>query len=138
MFNKLFNNRLCRCSSSYWWLKFVGLLEFPVTGMLKDFHWSKKTQLLWKYIFPKTVAPNRYSTHTVPNFCLQSRTFNKKEWLRLMVLLKSFMTSIYSIISVETSLVTHFSGYEMITLHKKAMSYVSNHDFSLFHVLKCS
>ena len=31
------------------------------------------------------------------------------------------MTSIYSIISTETRLVTHFSGYKTITLHEKAM-----------------
>ena len=30
---------------------------------------------------------------------------------------KVFMTSIYSIISIEIRLVTHFSGYEIITLH---------------------
>ena len=46
------------------------------------------------------------------------------------------MTSIYSIISIETSLVTHFSRYEIITLHWKGMLYVSNHDFSLFCLLK--
>ena len=39
------------------------------------------------------------------------------------------MTSIYSIISIETSLVTHFSGYKTITLHEEAMLYVLNHDF---------
>ena len=37
------------------------------------------------------------------------------------------MTSIYSIISIETRLVTHFSGYKTITLHEKAMLYVLNH-----------
>ena len=45
------------------------------------------------------------------------------------------MTSIDSIMSIETSLVTHFSGYEIITLHSKGMLYVSNHDFSLVEVL---
>ena len=39
------------------------------------------------------------------------------------------MTSMYSIISIETRLVTHFSGYKTITLHEKAMLYVLNHDF---------
>ena len=39
------------------------------------------------------------------------------------------MTSIYSIIFIETRLVTHFSKYKTITLHEKAMSYVLNHDF---------
>ena len=42
------------------------------------------------------------------------------------------MTSIYSIISIETGLVTHFSGYKTITLHEKAMLYVLNHDFRFF------
>ena len=42
------------------------------------------------------------------------------------------MTSIYSIISIETRLVTHFSGYKTITLHEKAMLYVLNHDFRFF------
>ena len=37
------------------------------------------------------------------------------------------MTSIYSIISIETRLVIHFSGYKTITLHEKAMLYVLNH-----------
>ena len=37
------------------------------------------------------------------------------------------MTSIYSIISIETRFVTHFSGYKTITLHEKAMLYVLNH-----------
>ena len=40
------------------------------------------------------------------------------------------MTSIHSIISIETKLVTHFSGYKTITLHEKAMLYDLNHDFS--------
>ena len=62
---------------------------------------------------------------------VRSKTSNKKEWLLLMFLLSSFMTSIYSIISIETRLVTHFSGYEIITLHYKGMLYVSNHDFLL-------
>ena len=39
------------------------------------------------------------------------------------------MTSIYSIISIKTRLVTHFSGYKTITLHKKAMLYVLEHNF---------
>ena len=42
------------------------------------------------------------------------------------------MTSIYSIISIETRLVTHFSGYKTITLHEKAMLYV----FSLIEILQ--
>ena len=46
-----------------------------------------------------------------------------------MFLLQSFMITIYSIISIETSLVTHFSGYKTITLHQKAMLYVLNRDF---------
>ena len=49
------------------------------------------------------------------------RTFNKKEWLLLIFLLQAFMTSIYSIISIETRLVTHFSWYEIITLHYKGI-----------------
>ena len=48
------------------------------------------------------------------------------------------MTSIYSIISIETRLVTHFSGYKTITIHEKAMLYVLNHDlrFSLIEILQ--
>ena len=42
------------------------------------------------------------------------------------------MTFISSIISIESRLVTHFSGYKRITLHEKAMLYVLNHDFRLF------
>ena len=42
------------------------------------------------------------------------------------------MTSIYSIISTETRLVTHFSGYKIIILYEKAMLYVLNHDFRFF------
>ena len=42
------------------------------------------------------------------------------------------MTSIYSIISIETRLVTHFNGCKTITLHEKAMLYVLNHDFRFF------
>ena len=42
------------------------------------------------------------------------------------------MTSIYSIISVETKLVTHLSGYKTITLHEKAVLYVLNYDFRFF------
>ena len=43
------------------------------------------------------------------------------------------MTSVYSVMSIETSLVTHFSGYKTtITLHEEAMLYVLNHDFRLF------
>ena len=42
------------------------------------------------------------------------------------------MTSIYSIISIETGLVAHFSGYKTIALHEKAMLYVLNHDFRFF------
>ena len=60
------------------------------------------------------------------------RTLSKKDWLLLMFLFESFMTSIYSIISIETRLVTHFSGYKTITLHEKAMLYVLNHDFRSF------
>ena len=37
------------------------------------------------------------------------------------------MISSNSIISIETRLVTHFSGYKTITLHEKAMLYVLNH-----------
>ena len=61
-----------------------------------------------------------------------SRTLYKKGQLLLMLLLKSFMTSIYFIISIETRLVTHFSGYKTITLHEKAMLYVLDHDFCFF------
>ena len=39
------------------------------------------------------------------------------------------MASIYSIISTETRLVTHFSEHKTITLHEKAMLYVLNHGF---------
>ena len=39
------------------------------------------------------------------------------------------MASIYSIISTETKLVTHFSEHKTITLHEKAMLYVLNHGF---------
>ena len=48
------------------------------------------------------------------------------------------MTSIYSIISIETRLVTHFSGYKTIKLHEKAMLYVLNQDFafSLIEILQ--
>ena len=48
------------------------------------------------------------------------------------------MTSIYSMISIETRLVMHFSGYKTITLHEKAMLYVLNHDFcfSLIEILQ--
>ena len=42
------------------------------------------------------------------------------------------MTSIYSILSIEARLVTHFSGYKTITLYEKAMLYVLNHDFGFF------
>ena len=42
------------------------------------------------------------------------------------------MTSIYPIISIETRLVTHFSGFKTITFHEKAMFYVLNHDFRFF------
>ena len=42
------------------------------------------------------------------------------------------MASINSIISIETRLVTHFSGYKTIKLHEKAMLYVLNHDFRFF------
>ena len=41
------------------------------------------------------------------------------------------MTSIYSIISIETRLVTHFSGYKKITLREKAVLYVLNHSFCI-------
>ena len=60
------------------------------------------------------------------------RTLYKKDWLFLMFLLSSFMASIYSIISIETRLVTHFSGHKTITLHEKAMLNVLNHDFRFF------
>ena len=56
----------------------------------------------------------------------------KKDRLLLIFLLLGFMTSIYYIISIETRPVTHFSGYKTITLHKKAMLYVLNHDFHFF------
>ena len=48
------------------------------------------------------------------------------------------MTSVYSIISIETRLVTYFSGYKTITIHEKAMLYVLNHDlrFSLIEILQ--
>ena len=46
------------------------------------------------------------------------------------------MTSIYSITSIETRLVTHFSGYKRVTLHEKAMLYVLNHNFHFFCLLK--
>ena len=48
------------------------------------------------------------------------------------------MTSIYSIIFIETRLVMHFSGYKTITPHVKAMIYVLNHDFrfSLIEILQ--
>ena len=48
------------------------------------------------------------------------------------------MTSIYSIISIELRLVTHFSGYKIITLHEKAMLHLLNHDFafSLIEILQ--
>ena len=45
------------------------------------------------------------------------------------------MTSIYSIISIETKLVTHFSGYKTITLHEEAMLCFKPR-FSLFRLLK--
>ena len=61
-----------------------------------------------------------------------TRTLYKKDWLVLMFLLLSFMTSIYSIMSNEIRLVTHFSVSKTITLHKKAMLYVSTHDFRFF------
>ena len=53
-----------------------------------------------------------------------------------MSLLLSFMISIYSIISIETRLVTHFSGYKTITLHEKAMLHVLNHDFCFFALIE--
>ena len=48
------------------------------------------------------------------------------------------MTPIYSIISIETRLVTRFSGYKTIPLHEKAILYVLNHDFafSLIEILQ--
>ena len=49
-----------------------------------------------------------------------------------MFLLSSFMASIYSRISIETGLVTHFSGYKIITFHLKGMVYVLNDDFRFF------
>ena len=42
------------------------------------------------------------------------------------------MTPIYSIISIETTFVTHFSGCKTITLHEKAMLHVLKHDFRFF------
>ena len=42
------------------------------------------------------------------------------------------MTSIYSSISIETRLVTHFKVYKIIMLHLKGMLYVLNHDFRFF------
>ena len=65
-------------------------------------------------------------------YSLSARTLYKNNWLLLMFLLLSFMTSIYSIISIEIRLVTHFSGYKTITLHEKAMLYVLNDDFRFF------
>ena len=46
------------------------------------------------------------------------------------------MTSIYSVISIETRLATDFSGYKTITIHEKAMLYVLNHYFCFFAYLK--
>ena len=48
------------------------------------------------------------------------------------------MTTIYSIISIETRLATYFSGYKTITLHEKAMLNVLNDDFafSLVEILR--
>ena len=43
------------------------------------------------------------------------------------------MTSIYSIISIETRLVTHFNGYKTVTFHEKAMLYVLNHERLVTH-----
>ena len=40
------------------------------------------------------------------------------------------MTSIHSIISIETRLVTHFSGYKTNTLHEKAMLYIKTAIFT--------
>ena len=45
------------------------------------------------------------------------------------------MTSIYSIISIETRFVTHLSGYKTITLHEKAMIYFKPR-FSLIEILQ--
>ena len=45
------------------------------------------------------------------------------------------MTSIYSIISIEVRLVTHFSGYKAIALHEKAMSCFKPR-FSLIEILQ--
>ena len=39
------------------------------------------------------------------------------------------MTPIYSNISIETGLLTHFSWNKMITLYEKGMLYVSNDKF---------
>ena len=61
-----------------------------------------------------------------------AKTLHEKDWILLMFLSQSFMTSIYSIISIEARLVTHFSGYKTTALHKKAMLYVLNHDFRFF------
>ena len=44
------------------------------------------------------------------------------------------MTSIYSIISIEARLVTHFSGYKTSTPHGKAMLYVFT--FSFIEILQ--
>ena len=50
------------------------------------------------------------------------------------------MTSIYSIISIETRLVIHFSGYKTITLHEKVTksrnAICFKLRFSLFRVFK--
>ena len=68
----------------------------------------------------------------------ETRTLYKKDRPLLMFILKSFMISIYSIISIETKLVTHFSGYNTIALHEKPMLHVLNHDFafSLIEILQ--
>ena len=52
-----------------------------------------------------------------------------------MFLLQSFMTSIYSITSIETRLVTHFSGYKNYT-SRKSNAICFKPRFSLFRLLK--
>ena len=73
--------------------------------------------------------------HTLRSILIvRPRTLYKKDWDWLLLLfpLLSFMTSICSIVSIETRLVTHFSGYKTITLHEKAVLYVLNDDFRIF------
>ena len=63
---------------------------------------------------------------------VRPRTLCKKDWILLMFLLYNFMISIYSSISIETELVTHFSGYKIITIPLKRVLHVLNHNFYFF------